>query len=98
MTKIAVLDDWQGVARNCADWSALEARAAVTFFREAFGSEDLAAQSLAPFDIILSMRERTAFPAVGPLSRVHARRDAGASSSLSHRHGTASHGARGLRP
>lgn len=63
MTKIAVLDDWQGVARDCADWSALEARAEVTFFRDAFVSEDAAAQSLAPFEIILSLRERTAFPA-----------------------------------
>lgn len=63
MTKIAVLDDWQGVARDCADWSALEARAEVTIFREAFASEDAAAKSLAPFDIILSLRERTAFPA-----------------------------------
>ena len=63
MTKIAVLDDWQGIARDCADWSALEARAEVTFFREAFSNEDVAAQSLAPFEIILSMRERTAFPA-----------------------------------
>ena len=63
MTKIAVLDDWQGVARECADWSALEARAEVTIFREAFASEDAAALSLAPFDIILSLRERTAFPA-----------------------------------
>jgi phosphoglycerate dehydrogenase-like enzyme len=63
MTKIAVLDDWQGVARDCADWSALEARAEVTFFREAFANEGAAAQSLEPFEIILSLRERTAFPA-----------------------------------
>lgn len=63
MTKIAVLDDWQGVARECADWSALEARAEVTIFREAFANEDAAAKALAPFDIILSLRERTAFPA-----------------------------------
>ncbi|MFT5172270.1 MAG: phosphoglycerate dehydrogenase-like enzyme [Gammaproteobacteria bacterium] len=63
MTKIAVLDDWQGVARDCADWSELEARAEVTFFRDAFASEDVAVQSLAPFDIILALRERTAFPA-----------------------------------
>ena len=63
MTKIAVLDDWQGVARDCADWSTLEARADVTFFRDAFASEDDAAQKLAPFDVILALRERTAFPA-----------------------------------
>jgi hypothetical protein len=35
MTKIAVLDDWQGVARTSADWSALEARAKVVFFPDA---------------------------------------------------------------
>ena len=30
MTKIAVIDDWQGVARGSTDWSVLEARAEVT--------------------------------------------------------------------
>jgi phosphoglycerate dehydrogenase-like enzyme len=63
MTKVAVLDDWQGVARGSADWSALEARASVTFFARAFASEDHAAAELADFDIVLSMRERTPFPA-----------------------------------
>jgi len=63
MTKVAVLDDWQGVARQSADWTKLEARAAVTFFARAFESEDHAAAALADFDIILSMRERTPFPA-----------------------------------
>ena len=60
--KVAVLDDWQGVARDYADWRALEERAQVTFFNEAFSSEEAAAQTLAAFDIVLSMRERTAFP------------------------------------
>jgi hypothetical protein len=32
MTKVAVLDDWQGVARGSADWSKLQARAEVVFF------------------------------------------------------------------
>ena len=63
MTKVAVLDDWQGLARRCADWSALEARSEVVFFGQAFESEDAAAQKLAEFDIILSMRERTPLPA-----------------------------------
>jgi phosphoglycerate dehydrogenase-like enzyme len=63
MTKIAVLDDWQGVARASADWSVLEKRGAVTFFARAFESEDHAAAELADFDIVLSMRERTPFPA-----------------------------------
>jgi phosphoglycerate dehydrogenase-like enzyme len=60
--KIAVIDDWQGVARSSADWSRLAARAELAFFADAFGSKDDAAQALADFDIILTMRERTAFP------------------------------------
>jgi phosphoglycerate dehydrogenase-like enzyme len=63
MVKIAVLDDWQGVARSSADWSRLSARAELIFFSEAFGSADEAAAALADFDILLTMRERTAFPA-----------------------------------
>jgi phosphoglycerate dehydrogenase-like enzyme len=63
MTKIAILDDWQDVARQSADWSVLEARAELVFFADAFGTEDQAAHALEGFDIILSMRERTPFPA-----------------------------------
>ena len=62
MTKIAVLDDWQGVARGSADWSPLQARAELVFFAEAFASEDDAAAQLAEFEIVLSMRERTPLP------------------------------------
>jgi phosphoglycerate dehydrogenase-like enzyme len=62
MTKVAVLDDWQGVARPSADWTPLEARAEVVFFHEAFETEAAAAAGLASFDIILSMRERTPLP------------------------------------
>jgi phosphoglycerate dehydrogenase-like enzyme len=63
MTKVAVLDDWQGVARGSADWSKLQARAEVVFFAKAFENEDDAARQLADFDIVLSMRERTPLPA-----------------------------------
>jgi phosphoglycerate dehydrogenase-like enzyme len=61
--KVAVLDDWQGVARRFADWPRLQARAEVVFFDDAFSDEDDAAAKLADFEIILSMRERTPFPA-----------------------------------
>ena len=61
--KVAVLDDWQGVARANADWAKLESRADVTFFADAFADEDDAVAKLAPFDIVLSMRERTPLPA-----------------------------------
>ena len=63
MTRIAVLDDWQKVARASADWSHLMARAEVEFFELPFASEDAAASRLAEFDIILVTRERTPFPA-----------------------------------
>jgi phosphoglycerate dehydrogenase-like enzyme len=63
MVKVAVLDDWQGVARSSADWSPLLARAEVVFFAQAFTDEDDAAAKLTDFEIILSMRERTPLPA-----------------------------------
>ena len=61
-SKVAVLDDWQGVARQSADWFELESRADVTIFADAFRDEDDAAAKLADFDIVLSMRERTPLP------------------------------------
>jgi phosphoglycerate dehydrogenase-like enzyme len=61
--KVAVLDDWQGVAKASADWTALQQRAEVTFIEAPIDSSDAKAQALAPFDIILAMRERTHFPA-----------------------------------
>lgn len=57
--RIAVMDDWQGVARGAADWSAVEARAEVVVFAEPFENEDAAADALADFDILVPMRERT---------------------------------------
>lgn len=62
MTRIAVLDDWQRVALDCADWRPLQARAEVEFFRTPFADEAEAAAALAPFQVILAMRERTHFP------------------------------------
>jgi len=64
MTRIAVLDDWQGVARTSADWSGLQKRAEVVFFERPLGALDATAHALAEFDILLAMRERTAFPAL----------------------------------
>lgn len=60
--RIAVLDDWQRVARASADWSSLTLRAEVEFFTQPFAGEDDAANRLAPFDIVLAIRERTPFP------------------------------------
>lgn len=60
--RIAVIDDWQNVALASADWTPVQKLAEVVFFRTPFADEDAAAQVLAPFDIILAMRERTPFP------------------------------------
>ena len=61
--RIAVIDDWQGIAETSADWSWLRDHGDPVFFNRAFASEDEAASQLVDFDIILAMRERTAFPA-----------------------------------
>jgi phosphoglycerate dehydrogenase-like enzyme len=62
MTRVAVLDDWQGVAKGAANWTPLTSRADVVFFGDAFADQDDAAAKLADFDIVLSMRERTPLP------------------------------------
>ena len=63
MTRVAVLDDWQGVARASADWSRLEAKAEVAILADPFQDEDDAAARLADFEVLILMRERTPFPA-----------------------------------
>ncbi len=62
MTKIAVLDDWQGIAESSTDWSPLRSVADVVFFKQPFNDEDAAVRGLIDFEIILAMRERTPLP------------------------------------
>lgn len=59
--KIAILDDYQRVALTFADWASLAAD--IQVFTEAFADGDDAVRQLAGFDVIVAMRERTAFPA-----------------------------------
>ena len=61
-TKIAILDDWQDVARSSADWSKLALAPIWCSSLTLLQPEDEAAVALADFDILLTMRERTAFP------------------------------------
>ncbi|MEU6240752.1 D-2-hydroxyacid dehydrogenase family protein [Streptomyces sp. NPDC047024] len=60
--RCAVLDDFQGVATEVADWSGLEGRVEVVTFREHVGDEDALAAALADFDIVVTLRERVPFP------------------------------------
>ncbi|MFE7858688.1 D-2-hydroxyacid dehydrogenase family protein [Streptomyces sp. NPDC057403] len=61
--RCAVLDDFQQVAAEVADWSSVAGRVDVTSFAEHFGSEDELAAALAEFDIVVTLRERVPFPA-----------------------------------
>lgn len=60
--RVAVLDDYQQVALTSADWSPLRGRAEVTVFSGHFTGPELA-RRLAPFEVVVAMRERTPFPA-----------------------------------
>jgi phosphoglycerate dehydrogenase-like enzyme len=60
---IAIIDDSQHIALTAANWASLKNRASVKVFHDAFRSEDHAAAQLKDFDIIVPMRERTAFSA-----------------------------------
>lgn len=63
MTRIAVIDDWQDVAPSSADWAPLQPLAETRFYSQPLGDDAQVARELAPFDIILAMRERTPFGA-----------------------------------
>ncbi|MDB4921391.1 D-2-hydroxyacid dehydrogenase family protein [Mucilaginibacter sp.] len=57
--KIAVLDDYQGVALTMADWKAVQQRADVTVFNDHLVDETEIINRLLPFEIVCVMRERT---------------------------------------
>jgi phosphoglycerate dehydrogenase-like enzyme len=63
MIRVAILDDYQGVALASADWSPLAGRADVTVVREHHASVGELTAALQGFDVVVGMRERTAFPA-----------------------------------
>ena len=60
--RLSILDDYQGVALDMADWSPLKGRADIVVERKAFANEDEAAHALAESEIVAAMRERTPFP------------------------------------
>ncbi|ETX13382.1 hypothetical protein OCH239_10705 [Roseivivax halodurans JCM 10272] len=59
--RIAVLDDYMGVAHRLADWSVLEDRAEISFLRRAIPQDQLV-KELEPYDAICLLRERSDIP------------------------------------
>jgi phosphoglycerate dehydrogenase-like enzyme len=62
MTKVALLDDFQDVGRTLGPWERLGAAVQVTAFTEPIKGRDALAAALEPFEVVVAMRERTAFP------------------------------------
>jgi phosphoglycerate dehydrogenase-like enzyme len=62
MVRVAVLDDYQGVAAEMADWPGRLPGVEVRFFHEHIPDPDVLVTALEPYDVIVAMRERTPFP------------------------------------
>src|ERR1700722_16708489 len=60
--KIAILDDYQNVTLESADWSVLRDRADIEVFQNHLADPDALIERLLPFDVVCVMRERTPLP------------------------------------
>lgn len=60
ISRVAILDDYQGAARGSADWGRLPDSVELTTFDHHLGGPDDVAAALEPFDVVVAMRERTA--------------------------------------
>jgi phosphoglycerate dehydrogenase-like enzyme len=61
--QVAILDDYQQVSLASADWSAVRSLGEIDVFTEHIGRTEALVRELEPFDVIVAMRERTAFDA-----------------------------------
>jgi phosphoglycerate dehydrogenase-like enzyme len=59
--RLAILDDYQKVALAMAGWDSLRPAVEVQTFHDTLASEDAVAERLRDFEIVVAMRERTAF-------------------------------------
>jgi len=60
--RLSILDDYQGVALEMADWTPVRSRGVeVAVERHAFSDEDAVLRALADSELVAAMRERTAF-------------------------------------
>jgi phosphoglycerate dehydrogenase-like enzyme len=62
MIRIAILDDYQNVSLEMADWSPLAGRAEITVFNDHLSAVNEIVERLLPFDVVCVMRERTPLP------------------------------------
>src|SRR5919205_4265190 len=62
MTHVAVLDDYQGVALQMANWSVLPSDCRVQVFRDHLSDREALVERLRGFEVVTCMRERTPFP------------------------------------
>ncbi|MEU9252961.1 D-2-hydroxyacid dehydrogenase family protein [Streptomyces sp. NPDC048270] len=61
--RCAVLDDYQEAATSLADWTPVADRVEVVTYTDHLSHEDRLAERLADVDIVVTLRERLAFPA-----------------------------------
>src|SRR5215469_5498718 len=62
MMRVAILDDYQGVALRLADWQSLHPEAQMQAFSDHLDDRDALARRLHAFECVVLMRERTPFP------------------------------------
>jgi len=62
MVRAAILDDYQNVAMQFADWSSIAKDVEIKVFNKPFASQDEAIRALQGFAVVVGMRERTPFP------------------------------------
>src|SRR5262249_33994653 len=60
--RCAILDDYQNVAFQMADWSPIAKEVETKVFNQPLCSQQDAIRALSDFDTIVGMRERTPFP------------------------------------
>ena len=58
---VAILDDYQGVAERFGPWERLGDAIETTVFTDHLADDDALVERLAPFAVVVAMRERTPF-------------------------------------
>jgi phosphoglycerate dehydrogenase-like enzyme len=62
LTRLGILDDYQGVALAMGPWDRLPPGLTVEVFRDTIAEREALVRRLEPFDALVIMRERTSFP------------------------------------